>query len=118
MFLILISIWSTGACHGDDCSYLFRTASSGPDPPEDTHEWRTIERMCEIYSTFASVGNPNNKTIAPFYWQPITDETADQTPYKYKCLNLSNEVNYIEWPDLERMQFWDKTYEELSHAEC
>lgn len=113
MNLILITIWLAGACHGDDCSYYFRTASCGPDPHEGTNEWKTIERMCEIFSTFASVGDPNNKFIAPIHWQPVVNETADQTSYKYKCLNVSNEVSYIEWPDLERMQFWDKVYNEL-----
>lgn len=116
MNLILISIWLTGACHGDDCSYYFRTASSGPDPANDTDEWRTIERVCEIFSTFASIGEPNNKSIAPFHWQPVVNQTADQTSYKYKCLNVSKEVSYIDWPDLERMQFWDKIYDELSQS--
>lgn len=106
----------TGACHGDDCSYYFRTASSGPDPANDTDEWRTIERVCEIFSTFASIGEPNNKSIAPFHWQPVVNQTADQTSYKYKCLNVSKEVSYIDWPDLERMQFWDKIYDELSQS--
>lgn len=102
-----------GACHGDDCSYYFRTASSGPDPPENTDEWRTIERMCEIFSTFARLGNPNNKYIESVDWKPITIDTADNNAYNYKCLNISNEVSYIEWPDLERMKFWDKIYKQL-----
>lgn len=103
----------TGACHGDDCSYYFRTVASGPDPAENTDEWKTIDRMCEIFSTFARSGDPNNKSIAPIKWQPVTLETTDL--YKYKCLNVSKNVSYIDWPDLDRMEVWDKIYEQLCY---
>lgn len=112
LILVLISIRLTGACHGDDCSYYFRTASSGPDPSEDTDEWKTIDRMCEMFSAFARFGDPNNKLIESVQWKPI--DNADKNEYNYKCLNVSNEVTYIEWPDLERMKFWDKLYEQLN----
>lgn len=88
--------------------------SSGPDPAADTDEWKTIERMCDIYSTFARSGDPNNKSIAPIQWEPV--ETTDKNPYKYKCLNLSKKVSYIDWPDLDRMKIWDKIYEHLCYS--
>lgn len=69
--------------------------------------------MCDIFSTFARSSDPNNESIAPIQWQPVKFEITDQDLYKYKCLNVSKEVSYIEWPDLKRMHFWDKIYQEL-----
>lgn len=110
-------VWSIGACHGDDLSYYFRTLSSGPDPAEDTAEWRTIERMCAIFSTFARFGDPNNECIGSIQWNPIKIDAADDKKFSYKCLNVSHEVSYIEWPDLVHLKFWDKIYEQLVKME-
>lgn len=111
-----MSIYSTisGVCHGDDCSYYFRSILAGPDPPKNSNEWKTIERMCELVTTFAATGNPNNDKIAPVQWAPITLETSDTIENKYKCLNVSNEVSFIDWPELERMQHWDQIYKQFN----
>lgn len=69
--------------------------------------------MCELVTTFAKTGDPNNDRIAPIQWAPITLEKCDQLEYKYKCLNISNEVSYIDWPELERMQHWDQIYKQF-----
>lgn len=68
--------------------------------------------MCGIFSTFAKNGDPNNEHIGSIQWNPIEIDAADENKYSYKCLNVSNEVSYIEWPDLEQMKFWDKIYEQ------
>lgn len=99
-----------GACHGDDFSYYFRTASAGPDPSPDTDEWKTIVRMCNIFTTFAQTGNPNNESIASIHWAPVRVETNNGNVHKYKCLNISNVVSFIDWPEADRMTFWDDVY--------
>lgn len=84
------------------------------DLVKDSDEWKTIKRMCEIFTTFAKVGNPNNELIGSIEWKPVTFGTADQNDYNYKCLNISNEVSYIDWPEFERMQFWDEMFDQFS----
>lgn len=104
-----------GACHADDCSYYFRSEFAGPDPPKHSDEWKTIERMCDSFTSFARTGDPNNDSIAPVEWQPIKLEPLDDDAYKYKCLNVSNEVSYIDWPELDRMRFWDQVYKQFNN---
>ena len=84
---------------------------------KDSDEWKTMDRMCEIFTTFTKVGNLNNKLIAPIEWEPVTFESIDQKEYSYKCLYVSNELSYIDWPEFERMPFWDEIYQQLSHNE-
>lgn len=84
----------------------------GSDPPRNSDEWKTIERMCESFTNFARTGNPNNEFIAPIQWDPVVLEGSDKN--KYKCLNISKEVSFIDWPELDRMQFWDHIYKKTN----
>lgn len=104
-----------GVCHADDCSYYFRSVFAGSDPSTHSDEWKTIERMCETFTTFARTGDPNNDTIATAQWKPISVETSERNAPKYKCLNISKDVSYIDWPELDRMQYWDRLYEQCKH---
>lgn len=71
--------------------------------------------MCEIFSTFATVGDPNNQSIEPIEWKPIKlEKITDQNDINHNVLNISNEVSYINWNDLERMQFWDEIYAQFN----
>lgn len=74
-----------------------------------------MERMCEIFATFATAGNPNNQLIEPIEWSPCSFEATVDGQYdgNYNFLNISNDINYTEWIDLPRMQFWDKIYAQL-----
>lgn len=72
--------------------------------------------MCEIFSTFAAVGNPNNQLIEPIQWNPLSFDTSandEQYDGNYKSLNISNDISYVDWIDLKRMQFWDKIFVQL-----
>lgn len=91
--------------------------ATSSEPAQHTNEWKTIDRMCEIFSTFAAVGNPNNQLIEPIEWKPCAFENSTQQNDRNNCkiLNVSNEVSFIDWIDTERMQFWDKIYEQLGH---
>lgn len=86
--------------------------SAGPDPAQGTDEWKTIERMCAIFSSFARFGNPNNKCIGLIQWDPVKIDAADNSKHNYKCLNISSDLSYIEFPDLEQIKFWDRIYEQ------
>lgn len=73
-----------------------------------------MERMTETFTTFARTGDPNNDTIAPIQWKPVSLESNDKNVNKYKCLNISKEVSCIDWPELDRMQYWDHIYKKLN----
>lgn len=93
-----------GACHADDLSYLFRNIfvqSIDLDSPE----WLTISRMIAIWTSFAEFSNPNNLLIEPIDWKPLTSTN------EYLCLNISNNLSYVELPEKKRMEFWDTLYE-------
>lgn len=68
--------------------------------------------MCEIWAAFATSGNPNNDAIAPAQWEPVPTPAIDPetSEIKYKCLNISDDVSFVELPEAERMQFWDSIY--------
>lgn len=101
-------------CHADDCSYYFRSVFAGADPDRNSDEWKTMDRMTETFTKFALTGDPNNETLAPAQWKPVSMEANDRSLNKYKCLNISKEVSYIDWPELDRMQFWDHVYKKLN----
>lgn len=107
---------TTGVCHADDCSYYFRSVFAGSDPARNSDEWKTMERMTETFTTFARTGDPNNETIAPTQWKPVSLESSDKNVNKYKCLNISKEVSCIDWPELDRMQYWDHIYKKLNKS--
>lgn len=104
-----------GVCHGDDCAFYFRTAFGGPVPSEDSDEWKTIKRMCGSFTSFAQTGNPNDSSIAPIQWEPVSLKISGKHDYKYKCLNVSKEVSYIDLPEYERMQYWDQIFQDAKH---
>lgn len=72
--------------------------------------------MCETFTTFARTGDPNNDTIAPAQWKPISLDVIDKNVHKYKCLNVSKEVSCIDWPELDRMQIWDRLFKQCNHS--
>lgn len=74
-------------------------------------EWKTIERMCESFTAFARTGDPNNEFIDN-QWKPVALEINDKNQNKYKCLNIAKEVSFIDWPELDRMQYWDHIYKQ------
>ncbi|XP_055320705.1 esterase B1-like [Sitodiplosis mosellana] len=105
-----------GVCHADDCSYYFRSVFAGSDPACNSTEWKTMERMTETFTTFARTGDPNNETIAPIQWKPVSLDASDKNVNKYKCLNISTDVSYIDWPELDRMQYWDHIYKKFNRS--
>lgn len=105
-----------GACHVDDVSYVFKTMIASV-PKRSTKEWKTIERTCECFTTFARTGNPNNNVIAPIKWEPIELGHNDVGEPIYKCLDINDDISFIESPELERMHFWDKLHQDMKFHE-
>lgn len=104
-----------GACHGDDVSYYFRSVNAGPDPSPNTDEWKTIDRMCKIFTAFSATGDPNNDLISSIKWKPVTADENDKNEYDFKCLNIAKEVSYIDWPESKRMLKWDEIFKQYKY---
>ncbi|KAJ6640046.1 Esterase B1 [Pseudolycoriella hygida] len=92
-----------GACHAEDLEYLFKTSFSKP-VVINSIEHKTIDRMVSSWTSFAKTGNPNNEAIAPTYWKAV----EKGAPPPYKCLNISDEVTFVDYPEAKRMEFWDQ----------
>ncbi|KAG4069037.1 hypothetical protein HA402_008348 [Bradysia odoriphaga] len=94
-----------GACHGDDCFYLFKSAVSTKMNPT-SKEFIAMDRMVTIWTSFAANGRPKVDSIKHNdVWEPI----SPQKPFK--CLNISDELKFIDLPESERMAIWDAIYE-------
>lgn len=88
-------------------------------PKKSSKEWKTIERMCECFTQFARTGNPNHDVIAPVKWEPVQVSHNDAGQPVYKCLDIDDEIRFIEMPELDRMYLWDRLYDELKrHKEA
>lgn len=72
--------------------------------------------MCETFTTFARTGDPNNDTIGAVQWKPIAFDANDNITPKYKCLNIAKDVSYIDSPELDRMQYWDRIYKQCNQT--
>ncbi|XP_035789875.1 esterase B1-like [Anopheles albimanus] len=93
-----------GTAHADDLSYIFKNAFS-PVPVNDTFEYRTMMTMVELFTNFASTGNPNGG-IAGDIWIPVGGSLGP-----YNCLNITNDgLSYVELPERQRMELWDSMY--------
>lgn len=97
-----------GVCHADDLSYLFSNDLELKAPEENSAEFKTIQRMVELWTSFAISGNPNSKSefLKGVKWEPLTN---GNTPYK--VLNIAEKLEVIELPEAKRMAFWDSMYE-------
>ncbi|XP_050092817.1 esterase B1-like [Anopheles aquasalis] len=94
-----------GTAHADDLSYIFKNAFS-PVPANDTFEYRTMMTMVELFSNFATSGNPNGG-VAGDIWAPVGSSIGP-----YNCLNITNDgLRYVELPERQRMELWDSLYQ-------
>ncbi|XP_052898916.1 esterase B1-like [Anopheles moucheti] len=93
-----------GTAHADDLSYLFKNVFS-PVPEADTMEYKTMQRMVELFTNFAILGTPNGGTVGDL-WEPV--EVAVDA---YKCLNINNVgLSFVDLPEMRRMKLWDSIY--------
>uniref|UniRef100_A0A1A9V9U5 carboxylesterase n=1 Tax=Glossina austeni TaxID=7395 RepID=A0A1A9V9U5_GLOAU len=96
-----------GVCHGDEYSYLFYNAlASALDCA--SNEYKTMQRMVSMWYNFALNSDPNCLQIQPIKWEPLRKD-----PEPYKCLNIGEELEFIELPDYNQLKLWDKFYEKV-----
>uniref|UniRef100_A0A182M0X3 Carboxylic ester hydrolase n=1 Tax=Anopheles culicifacies TaxID=139723 RepID=A0A182M0X3_9DIPT len=93
-----------GTAHADDLSYLFKNLFS-PVPDVDSFEYKTMQRLVELFTNFAITGTPNGGIVGDI-WEPVG---AQMDPYK--CLNINNGgLSFVDLPEMRRMKLWDSLY--------
>uniref|UniRef100_A0A1A9V9V1 Carboxylic ester hydrolase n=1 Tax=Glossina austeni TaxID=7395 RepID=A0A1A9V9V1_GLOAU len=97
-----------GVAHADDLAFLFSNILARR-MTKDSREYKTIERMIDIWTQFATTGNPYNSDIQgleDIVWEPLNKN--DNT---YKCLNIGDELKFIDLPEMENLKQWENLYE-------
>ncbi|XP_053969313.1 esterase B1-like isoform X1 [Anastrepha ludens] len=97
-----------GVCHGDELPYLFWNAMSHR-LPEGSPEHRTMQRMIGMWTHFAATGNPNNKELPEM--ESINWEAIKEPVPAYKCMNIGEELEIIDWPEMRKIKVWESTYD-------
>ncbi|XP_037945474.1 esterase B1-like [Teleopsis dalmanni] len=94
---------SRGACHGDDLCYIWRTMICNR-LVKNTPEYEVARSMIDIWTSFATNGDPNGETLENVIFEPLTrDENM-------KCLNISEKMEFIDLPELEKLKVWNSFY--------
>lgn len=94
-----------GACHGDDMVYLFRFMFSHK-MPMDSLDCRVSRAMIDIWTSFAAKSDPNCPSLEGVKFEPL-DTNSDII----KCLNISDKIDYIVLPELQKIkEVWNSFY--------
>ncbi|EDW01410.1 esterase B1 [Drosophila grimshawi] len=92
-----------GVCHADDVSYMFYTLLSSK-LDRASLEYRTIERLIGMWTSFATTGDPNCKQIEPTKWEPLRPGGSEL------CLNIGEELEFKPLPESKEFVLWDSFY--------
>lgn len=58
-----------------------------------------------MWTQFSSTGNPNGDELKTVIWEHLVKSTA-----ALKCLNISDELSFIDLPETKRLEFWDSIF--------
>ncbi|XP_036346600.1 esterase B1-like [Rhagoletis pomonella] len=94
-----------GVSHVDELSYIFLLPTSFK-LKRDSKEFQMIECMVNWITKFAATSNPNGENIKPLVWMPLKPAEP-----RY-CLNISDKLSFIEWPEAKICAEWDHYYKE------
>lgn len=95
-----------GACHVDDVFYIFKTNFTEV-PPIDSKEFKVIEKMVGIFTSFACNGDPNCLEIKPGKFTSLRNGNADEI----KCTEITeNDVTEILLPELSKLKVWNSIF--------
>lgn len=95
-----------GVSHADDIFYLFYNIPSSKQD-KSSSEYRIIEQMIGMWTSFAQNDNPNCPEIAPVRWETLE---ANDIP---KCLNIGKCFQFIELPEIKQLKLWDSFYDKV-----
>lgn len=98
-----------GVCHGDDLSFIFRNVHVKTIDDIGTNEMETISRVVSILYNFAANNDPNLENVDTV-WVPLNEQDRDTK--EFKCLNISQNLTFIDLPEMDRMRLWTSFYDE------
>ncbi|XP_034484525.1 esterase B1-like [Drosophila innubila] len=104
--ILLCGRHERGVCHADDMFYMFYNIPSNK-LDKSSPEYRTIENMIGMWTSFANHDNPNCAQIAPVRWESLESKAP------LKCLNIGRKLQFIDMPNTEQLKLWDSFYEKL-----
>ena len=95
-----------GASHGDTMFYLFSSAFLTP-PTIDSKEFELLKKMTELWTNFASSGNPNDA------WEINDWEPVISSKPPLPCLNISEKkIEMMSLPESDRLMIWDTVFKD------
>ncbi|XP_053689444.1 esterase B1-like [Sabethes cyaneus] len=100
-----------GACHGDDCFYIFCPYFL-PNLPDNSAECRVRNTFVKLWSNFAKYGDPTpddseetNESLG-VKWKPIAKMNEHSNDFSLDCLEIDTNPRMIQNPYPERMKLW------------
>ncbi|XP_063822933.1 carboxylesterase 5A-like [Ostrinia nubilalis] len=95
-----------GADHGDELFYLFEPVIYQSLLPlqANSNDYRIINKMTGMWTSFAKTGNPNSKESPNTHW---TKSELNELTF----LEIDREFQIISLPNKERIDFWKNVYE-------
>lgn len=55
-----------------------------------------------MWTQFSSTGNPNGEELKTIKWHHLVNSAS-----ALKCLNITDELGFIDLPETKRLEFWD-----------
>ncbi|KAH8310447.1 hypothetical protein KR044_001377, partial [Drosophila immigrans] len=105
--LLLCGRHQQGTAHADDLFYLFYGVPAFK-LNRYSPEYQTIEHMINLWTAFATHGNPNYSQTAPITWDPLKPNAPQM------CLNISKSLQFVELPEARELQLWDSFYDKVN----
>ena len=99
---------ATGAAHTDELAYLFSSILAKP-MERQSREYYCIQRMISLWTTFADTGNPNNAKVPGM--QSVKWRALQRNDNIYKCLNIDDDLKFIDLPEMQKLLVWKSLYE-------
>ncbi|XP_016980680.2 esterase B1 [Drosophila rhopaloa] len=94
-----------GVAHADELSYLFYNIIA-TKLEKSSKEYKTIERMVGMWTSFACSGNPNCPELGSAKWEQVRLLEHDVE----RCFNISYELEMRELPEAKSLAVWDSFY--------
>ncbi|KAM7356630.1 LOW QUALITY PROTEIN: esterase B1-like [Cochliomyia hominivorax] len=98
-----------GVQHTAELAYLFSSSLAKP-MERQSREYRCIQRMISLWTTFAETGNPNNVKnpgMNSVKWRSLQRHDIDS----YKCLNIDDDLKFIDLPEMQNLIVWKSLYD-------
>ncbi|XP_075161238.1 esterase B1-like [Haematobia irritans] len=99
-----------GVAHTEELTFLFSSALAKP-MERQTREYQCMKRMITLWTQFAETGNPNSAKLPDIKWRGVQNPRSIPNSEPFKCLNIGDELSFIDLPEMEKLRVWKSLYE-------